>query len=185
MKKQLQKIFFLLFLTGCMAAPRYSFESELKSDKFYQLPFQQIVFVSEQRRFDSAHHIENRLPQNPEQIIQKWIHQNLTGKGHQNTTLQIILNRAEIIRENLPAEHWWQPDYIKDTLNYNTELIQHTDATPSNSLVVAGQTYVQMGKRISLTDKEIQWAKLYRTMLDHLESEISNKIPHVIQSNKN
>jgi len=185
MKKQLQKIFFLFFLTGCMAVPQHSFESELQSDKFYQVPFQQIIFISNIKRFDSAHHIENKLPKSPEQIVQSWIHKNLKEDAHQNTTLQIILNQAEIIRENLPSEHWWQSDYIQDTLNYNIELVQNQDHTTNNRLTVAGKTYVQMGRRISLADKEKQWAKLYRTMLDHLGKEISTHISHVIQSHKN
>ena len=185
MKKQLQKIFFLFFLTGCMAAPQHSFESGLKSDKSYQVPFHQIVFVSEKKRFDSAHHIENKLPQSPEQIIQNWIQKNLIEDSHQTATLQILVHQAEIVREHLPSPHWWQPDYVKDTLNYNIELIGHNEETNNHRLSVAGKTYVQMGRRISLADKEKQWAKLYRTMLDHLESDLSNKIPHVIQSDKN
>ena len=184
MKKQLQKILFLLFLAGCMTAPRHSFEAHLKSDKSYQVPFQQIVFTSEQKGFDSAHHIENRLPQTPELIIQHWIQENLIENPQKNASLQIILHQAEIIRENKPAEHWWQPDYIQDTLNYNIELVQNQDYSTDNRLTVAGKTYVQMGRRISLADKEKQWAKLYRTMLDHLETEISTHIPHVIQSHK-
>lgn len=185
MKKQLQKIFFLFFLTGCMAAPQHSFESGLKSNKSYQVPFNQIVFISEQKRFDSAHHIENRLPQCPEQIIQNWIQKNLIEDAHQAATLQIILHQAEIVRENLPSEHWWQPDYVKDTLNYNIELIERNEETNNHRLTVAGKTYVQMGRKISLADKEKEWAKLYRAMLNHLESDLSNKIPHVIQSYKN
>ena len=186
MKKQLQKIFFLLFLTGCMTAPQYSFDSGLKSNKSYRVPFQQIVFISNQKRFDSAHHIENSLPQSPEQIIQNWIQKNLIEDAHQTDTLQIVLHQAEIVRENLPSQHWWQPDYVKDTLNYDIEVIQSGDnSTLNHRFNVAGKAYVQMGRRISLAEKEKQWAKLYRTMLDHLESEISTKIPHVIQSHQN
>jgi hypothetical protein len=184
MKKQLQKMIFLLFLTGCMAAPQHSFEANLKSEKSYSIPFQKITFVSETKRFDSAHHIENRLPQSPDEIIQNWIQENLKEDSKQNASLQIILHQAEIIRENQPAEHWWQPDYVQDTLSYNIELVEHNEKTDPNYLTVAGKTYVQMGRRTSLMNKEKQWAKLYRTMLDHLESELSTKIPHVVQSHK-
>ena len=185
MKKQLQKIFFLFFLTGCMVAPQHSFESNLKSEKSYQVPFQQIIFLSTQKRYDSAHHIENKLPQSPEIIIQNWIHNTLIPTAIKNSDLQIILHQAEIIRENLPSQHWWQPDYIQDTLNYNIELVERHDKTSVNRLTVSGKTFVQMGRRISLANKEKEWAKLYRTMLNHLEQEILNKIPHVIQSHKN
>lgn len=185
MKKQLQKIFFLFFLTGCMTAPQYSFESDLKSDKNFLVPFQQIVFVSEIKRFDSAHHVENRLPQSPDLILQNWIQENLKEDANKDSTLQIILHQAEIIRENQPSEHWWQPDYIKDTLNYNIELVQRQENSSPNRLTVAGKAYTQMGRRISLTDKEKQWANLYRTMLNHLENDLSNKIPHVVITHKN
>ena len=185
MKKQLQKIFFLLFFTGCMTAPQFSFESDLKSEKSYQVPFQQITFASERKRFDSAHHIENKLSQSPEVIIQNWIHDNLIENEIPGGKLQIVLHQAEIIRENQPAEHWWQTDYIKDTLNYNIELISRKNDTTAHRLTVAGKTYAQMGRRISLMEKEKQWAQLYRTMLNHLEKEILNKIPHVVVSDKN
>lgn len=185
MKKQLQKIFFLFFLTGCMAAPQYFFESDLKSNKNFLVPFQQIVFVSENKKFDSAHHIENRLPQSPDLILQNWIRENLKEDARKGSTLQIILHQAEIIRENQPTKHWWQSNYVKDTLNYNIELVQRRKDSSPNRLTVAGKTYTQMGRRLSLTDKERQWAKLYRTMLNHLENDLSNKIPNVIVTHKN
>ena len=186
MKKQLQKIFFLLFLTGCMAAPQHSFESELKSENSnIQKNFHQISFLSERSKFDSAHHIENRLPKSPEQIIQNWIHDNLVETANLTSSLQIILHQAEIVRENLPSEHWWQPDYVKDILNYNIEVIQTGDIPTFNRRFnVAGNTYVQMGRRISLAEKEKQWAKLYRTMLNHLEKEIL-RLPHETEPHKN
>ncbi len=178
MKKQIQTIFLLFFLTGCMVAPLSSFEEDFKSSHHYQTPFDTISFISQRKYFDSAHHLEDKISHRPEQVIRNWIHQHLKTDHSESESLQIILHQAEIIRELKPAKNWWQPDYIQDTLNYKIELKDNKD----HSLNVAGKAYVQMGKRISLSDKEKQWAKLYQTMLNHLENEIL-KLPHVVQSN--
>lgn len=186
MKKQLQKILFLLFLGGCMNAPVNHFESYFKVEKKYQIPFQKIALTSDLKIVDSAHHVENQLPQTPFQIIQNWIGQTLVMQPNTPNELQLILHKAEIIRQNLPAENWWEHDYIQDTLYYQIELFQQSDTGAVNRLNIGGKNFVKMNKKASLAEKEKQWADLYNQMLRHLENEISTKIPHVISiSSKN
>lgn len=178
-KNQLQKISFLLFLSACMIAPVNHFDSFFKMENQYQVPVQKITLVSNLKKFDSTHHIENRLSLSPVQIVQNWI-DNTFITQNLDSDLYIILHKTEIIRQELPAQHWWQPDMIQDTLNYEIELVQRKNGASPYRLKVGGKHYVKMNKKTSLAQKEKEYAKLYNQMLKHLENEIQNNIPHVV-----
>jgi hypothetical protein len=178
-KKQLQKCFFLFLLSGCMVAPINHFGSYFKVDQKYHLPVQKITLVSNLKKFDSTHHIENKLSLSPYQIVQNWIN-NTFIIGKSDSDLHLILNKAEIVREEFPAQHWWQPDMVQDTLNYDIELVQRKNGTSPYRLKVGGKHYAKMNKKTSLAEKEKQYAKLYDQMLNHILNEMQNNIPHVV-----
>lgn len=178
-KKQLQKFFFLFLLSGCMVAPINHFESYFKVDQKYHLPVKKITLVSNLKKFDSTHHIENRLSLSPYQIVQNWIN-NTFIIGKSDSDLHLILNKAEIVREEFPAQHWWQPDMVQDTLNYDIELVQRKNGASPYRLKVEGKHYAKMNKKTSLAEKEKQYAKLYEQMLSHILNEMQNNIPHVV-----
>lgn len=180
MKKQIQKFLWFLFLGGCMTAPQGHFESYLKMDDCYSVPFQKVIVISDLKKVDSAHHVENKLPQHPKQIIQSWAQKNLITSPQLTDEFHIILHQGEIIRQDFPADHWWQYDYIQDTLYYQIELVQRKDDKVINRLNIGGKNFVKMNKKTSLAEKEKQWANLYNQMLKHLENEITEKIPHVV-----
>ena len=179
-KKQLQKIFLLFFLGGCMTAPVNHFDSYFKYEQKYQIPVQNIVLVSALKKFDSNHHIENRLSLSPNQIVQQWIDNTFITDFKKNSNLHLILHKTEIVRQKLPAQHWWQHDMVQDTLNYEIELVQRTKQNSPYRLKVGGKHYVKMNKKTSLAQKEKEYAKLYQQMFAHLESEIQSNIPNVI-----
>lgn len=179
MKKQLQKILFLLFLSGCMMAPVNHFESYFQPQKKYQIPFQKVILTDDLKMVDSAHHVGNKLSQSPVQIVQNWADKSLVTTPDVPHDLQLVLHQSEIVRQEFPAEYWWQFDFIQDTLYYDIELIQRDKDKNINRSNFGGKVFVKMNKKSSLAEKEKQWATLYHQMLQHLENEIS-KIPHVI-----
>ena len=175
----MKKILFLLFfLSGCMAPPQETFQTDPDSG-VYSVRARAVEVVPMATHFDVLPHIENQMPTSPEGAVVEWAKAHLKADPGASSKLWIIVHRAEMLKADLPAEGFFKPDEESYTLDYLLEVQVRKEERLVQKLPVAGKGFIQIAKRASLASKEKGWAWLIQKMLTHLKTKMQTDLKDV------
>lgn len=175
----MKKIFLLLlFLSGCMVAPQKAFQVDPDSEIF-SVNVQAVEVVPMATHFDMLPHVENKLPTSPEQAVVEWAQKHLKSSQTGSKKIWIVVNQAEMLKTELPADSFFQMDEESYTLNYQLSVQVRQENTLLQTLPVEGKGVVTLKKRASLASKEKGWAWLIQKMLTHLKTKMKSDLKDV------
>ena len=168
----MKKIFFLfLFLTGCIHAPKSSFQLN-ENENIYTMKVNQIEIISMTSHFDSSNHIEKEMSLSPEEAVEKWVQKHLKVETG-NDKLYVIIHQAEMLRDEKINDSWFKLDEETYTLNYQLEIQLRQNNSILKSSFAKGKGFITLAKKASLSKKEESWAWLIQKMLTHFEAKIT------------
>ena len=176
MKKIL--ILCLLFVTGCMNPPQKTFQID-PDNETYVFNVASVEPVPMTGIFDSAQHIEHKMPTAPEDAVIKWTINHLKATGQGKEKMFVIIHRAEMIQEDKPNPNLFQFDEETYTLTYRLEIQHRTQEQIIKSVPVEGKGFITLNKKASLNAKEKGWAWLIQKMLAHLKNKIQTDFNNV------
>ncbi len=178
MKKWLA-IWLGVVLCSCMNAPTDVFTDSLNLGEKIVVPVQSVEVVDLTKTHDSKHYIQNKWPQVPQQMLIRWGQENLKT-APSSDRLIVVIQQADVVREELAAPHWYEKDEVKDTLIYQVEFIVKTKEKTKKTFTVGGKNFVQMPAKFSLADKEKEWVKLANKMFENLNQQVRLKLKNVV-----
>lgn len=155
-----------LFLSACLNAPKDVFTENLNYGEDVQVNVRSVEVVNYQKANDSKHFIEHKWPQTPETIIRAWATKKIKTNPKAEKNLVVAIHQAEVMREKIPAETWYQNNEVKDTLLYQIELLIQKNQETLTEHFVKGQIFAQMPEKSSLATKEKEWVKMANQMLE-------------------
>ena len=171
-------ILLLFFLSGCMTAPERSFQVDPDTE-IYPLSVAEMEVVPMTVHFDMLPHIENKMPTSPEEAIQEWVNNHLKVTHVGNKKMWVIVERAEMLKTDLPSGSFFKLDEESYTLNYQLSVqIREGDRIIQN-LPVEGKGYITLKKKAALASKEKGWAWLIQKMLTHLKNKMQADLEDV------
>lgn len=178
MKKQM-KIFLLLFLlTGCMNAPQRAFQIDPDTE-IYNVQVGEVETISTASHYDDLPHVENKMPATPEEAILEWEQKHLKGVSSNRKKLQIIIEKAEMLKTDMPSGSFFKSDEENYTLNYKIKVQIRQDSEVIQSISVEGKGFITLAKRVALSVKEKGWAWLIQKMLTHLKTKMKTDLSNV------
>ena len=175
----MKKIVFALFLlSGCMSAPQKSFQVDPDTE-VYPVRAESVEVIPMTTHFDTLPHIESQMPTSPEEAIKEWAEMHLKGNSEAPQKLQIIVHRAEMLKNDLPSEGVFTFDEENYTLNYKIEVRLRQQEDTLQTLPVEGKGFITVKKKASLATKEKGWAWLIQKMLMHLKTKMQTDLKDV------
>ena len=175
----MKKVFLFFFLlSGCMTAPQKAFQVDPDTEE-YPLSVSEIEVVPMTAHFDALPHVENQLPTSPEEAIQEWTKNHLKALATQDKSLWIVVDRAEMLKTDLPSDTLFKLDEESYTLNYQISLQVRKGDIIEQKIPVDGKGFITVKKKASLANKEKGWAWLIQKMLTHLKTKMKSDLKNV------
>ena len=176
----MKKLFLLCFLllAGCLSAPEKSFQIEEDSAPLF-VPVQKIETVSMVGHFDALPHVENQMPISPEEAIIRWTEKSLSVDEKNEGILTIVIQKAEMIRQDKENKGWFSFDEEIYTLSYVIEIQLKQNDQIIKTIPVQGKGFIDVAQKASLAQKEKGWSWLIQKMLIHLKEKLRTEFNDV------
>lgn len=176
--KKMWALFLMFWTAACVQAPPDAFSENINWGTPFVVSAQQVETVSLNKVYDSTHYMEKRWPLSPEKGLIKWVQKNLKTTSSPYRLI-VVIHQAHVVRETLPAT-WYEPNEVKDTLIYRVEFLLKAGPKTKMSFTVGGKVFTQMPQKLSLADKEKEWAKMMTQMMENLNQQVALKLKNVV-----